>query len=198
MRRYRRHLRVWMILGILLCACAAITQPALAADAAGDQIAKAPWWEEKDLGLVALIGTAVSFLIAAGTFWWGVLTYRDTKKTENQQPFNERQFTLCFEASNLASKLATETHPEEWDAARRSFWRLYYGPLCIVEDEDVPKAMVAVGGLIPKPGAPRPEQLPIGTTEYRKASIDLAHKVRALIKKTWKVDLGPLHSSLSA
>jgi hypothetical protein len=198
MGRYRRLLREWMILTILLFPCAVgLTQPAPAADAADDKMTQTPWWDEKDSGLVALIGTAATLLIAAGTFWWGVITYRETKKTESQQPFNKEQFALCFEASNLASKLATETDAGEWDAARRNFWRLYYGPLCIVEDAEVARAMITVGSLIPKPDLPRPDQLPIATLEYRNASIQLAHKVRTLIQKTWNVDLGPLHQSAS-
>jgi hypothetical protein len=186
-----------MILVILLFSCAVITQSACAADAAGSEVARVPWWEEKDSGPVALIGTLVTLIIGAGTFIWGVVTYRDAKKTEGKQPFNKEQFALCFEASNLASKLATETNPEEWDAARRNFWRLYYGPLCIVEDEDVARAMIAVGKLIPKPDLPRPDTLPIASTEYRQASIDLAHKVRALIQKTWDVELAPLQKGAS-
>jgi hypothetical protein len=103
---------------------------------------------------------------------------------------------LCFEPSNLASKLATENNPEKLDAARRDFWRLYYGPLCIVEDQQVARAMIAVGDLLPKPDSPLPDQLPIATIEYREASIDLADKVRALIQKSWDIDLGPLHHHL--
>jgi hypothetical protein len=195
MNRHHQYLKALTIFGIVLFAYLALTPPVVAADSPVDQRTNVPWWQEKDSGAVALIGTSASFLIAAGTFFWGVLTYRDTKKTESQQPFNRERFELCFEASNLASKLATEINPDEWDAARRNFWRLYYGPLCIVEDEDVAKAMMTVGGLIPKPDMRCPDQLPIATNEYRTASIDLAHKVRALIKKTWNLDLAPLQKS---
>ena len=72
MARDWRLLREWMILAILLVLCDVITHSVLAADATGDQMTETAWWDEKDSGLVALIGTAASFLIAAGTFWWGV------------------------------------------------------------------------------------------------------------------------------
>ncbi len=60
-----------------------------------------------------------------------------------------KQFELCFEASDTASRLATETDPVEWEKARLTFWRLYWGTLSIVENPDVARAMIEVGRLVP-------------------------------------------------
>jgi hypothetical protein len=46
--------------------------------------------------------------------------------------------------------LASETNEDEWEKARTTFWRLYWGPLCIVEDKDVERRMVELGELVPQ------------------------------------------------
>jgi hypothetical protein len=142
--------------------------------------------------MIAGVGTLIAAFAGIGTLLWGVRTYSDTKTRSGREPFLKEQFSLCFEASNLAARLATENDPDKWDDARRDFWRLFYGPLCIVENREVALAMVAVGNLIPKPDRPRPDQVPIAAETYRDASIQLAHKIRKLIQDAWGVDLGPL------
>lgn len=135
------------------------------------------------------IATAIGGVV---TFGWGVVTYRDTKSRSSREPFLKQQFELCFQASNCAAQLATERDPNKWDAARSEFWRLYYGPLCVVENKPVAKAMIAVGHLLPKPDLPRPDKVPIADEAYRDASIQLAQAVRTLIQNAWGVHLGPL------
>jgi hypothetical protein len=110
----------------------------------------------------------------------------------SREPFLKKQFDLCFEASNYAAQLATEGDPDKWDAARREFWRLYYGPLCVVEDKSVAQAMMAVGDLLPEADFPRPDTVPITDEAYRNASIKLARTVRTLIRDAWGVHLGSL------
>jgi hypothetical protein len=134
----------------------------------------------------------VTWIGAIYAFCWGVYTYGDKKEQSNKEPFLKEQLKLCFRASELASRLATESHPDNWDEVRHEFWSLYYGPLCIVENLAVETAMVALGEQIPKPGQPRPDRLPIADEAYRDASIALAHAARTLILNAWGVELGPL------
>jgi hypothetical protein len=106
-----------------------------------------------------------------------------------RRPFLERQLVLCFEAIDACSKLATETDMNEWEKARLTFWRLYWGPLCVVEDRAVADAMYDVGKFVPKPGK-KPSSLPM--TEIERPSIALAHVARALVLKSWDVKLQAL------
>ena len=117
-----------------------------------------PW--ERRVTLVTWAGAIVAFL-------WGVMKYADTKDQANKQAFLLEQLKLCFEASDAAASLVTERNGEKWEIARQTFWRLYHGKLCIVEDSDVAAAMYQLGKVIPLPEAPRPDRLPITDRETR-------------------------------
>jgi hypothetical protein len=102
---------------------------------------------------------------------------------------SEKAAALCFQATDTAGRLASETDPKEWEKARISFWRLYWGPLSIVKDRGVEAAMVKLGELVPDHAVSLPEQpvKSLGVPSY-----ELAHAVRDLVLTSWKVDLPPL------
>ena len=141
---------------------------------------------------VGAVSNLVTWVGAIYAFCWGVYTYGDKKEQSNKEPFLKEQLRLCFRASELAATLTSETCTKKWEEARQEFWRLYYGPLCIVEDPDVARAMVNLSDKIPRPEHPRPDQLPIADVELRRASINLAHAARRLILAAWDVKLAPL------
>jgi hypothetical protein len=126
---------------------------------------------------------------AAATALVGIWQFRNQREQSNRQPFLQKQLELCFEASDTAARLATETDRTEWEKARLRFWRLYWGTLSIVEDTNVEKAMMALGELVPDRPVPQPE-LPMKSLE--EPSLSLAHAARILILKSWNVDLPPL------
>ena len=119
----------------------------------------------------------------------GIWQYADKSAQSNKAPFLEKQLEISFEASDVAARLATETDPTKWEQARKEFWRLYWGPLGIVEDRAVEKAMVALGMIVPKHPVENPE-LPMATLEG--PSLRLAHATRKLILGSWKVDIPAL------
>jgi hypothetical protein len=93
------------------------------------------------------------------------------------------------EASNAAARWATETDPIEWEKARKTFWRLYWGPLDMVEDRNVESAMVKLGGLVRRDPVP---QGSIPMPQLQQPSLALAHAARDLILASWNVTLEPL------
>jgi len=86
-------------------------------------------------------------IMAAGI---GVWQFTAQYQQSNRTPFLQKQLELSFMASETASRLATETDPNKWEEARLAFWRLYWGPLSIVEDGMVEAAMVEFGKLVPE------------------------------------------------
>ncbi|MBL29536.1 MAG: hypothetical protein CMM50_18555 [Rhodospirillaceae bacterium] len=107
----------------------------------------------------------------------------------NKEPFLRKQLELAFEASEVAAQLATTTDPETWEEARQGFWKLYWGPLAIVEDRDVEAAMVRFSKVIPdEPAA----QITLPVDKLRVPSLELAHATRDLILESWNVKLAPL------
>jgi hypothetical protein len=107
----------------------------------------------------------------------------------NRRPFLQKQLELCFEATDAASRLATEMIPTEWEKARFTFWRLYWGILGIVEDEPVAGAMVTLGKIVPATPVNSPE-LPM--TSLRGPALVLARAARNLMRESWDVDLSPI------
>jgi len=129
------------------------------------------------------------WLLSVLTIAVGIWQFADKRAQSNKEPFLRKQLEISFEASDVAARLATETDPAEWEKARKVFWKLYWGPLGIVEDPGVEAAMVALGRIVPdRPAAGA--DLPM--TNLQQPSLRLAHATRDLILASWKVDLPPL------
>jgi hypothetical protein len=135
------------------------------------------------------LAVAVTGLIGAATLAAGIWRFAIEQRQGNKRPFPEKQLALCFEATETASRLATETNPAEWEKVRLAFWRLYWGPLSIIEDRAVEAAMVELGLLVP----PEPVESPaLPMTSLRTGSYKLAHAARDLVLASWNVDLPAL------
>jgi hypothetical protein len=107
----------------------------------------------------------------------------------NRRPFLQKQLEICFEAVDTAGRLASVPDPVEWEIARAKFWRLYWGVLSIVENQQVENAMVALGKLIPEQPLSAQEH---PMAELQDLSYNLAHSARDLMGPTWNVDLPAL------
>ena len=110
-------------------------------------------------------------------------------KMEAKKPFFAKQLELCEQASSAAAILVS---PKNRDTAERKkangeFWRLYWGPLAIVEDRAVETAMVRFGHCLEGECADQ---------SIENLSLDLAHRCRDLISESWKLDLPTLRYSL--
>jgi hypothetical protein len=131
----------------------------------------------------------IPWILTLATAAIGIWQFTAQQRQANRLPFLQRQLELCFQGTETASRLATETNLAEWEKTRVMFWRLYWGPLSVVEDRAVESAMVALGKLIPeKPDASI--QLPM--TALGKPSYQLAHAARDLVLTSWNVDLPAL------
>jgi hypothetical protein len=105
---------------------------------------------------------------------------------ERQKPFLERQMAHYFQATEAASKIANmEDVPSRREAIAR-FWLLYWGPLAVVEDAAVERAMVNFGNALRSESPDR--------VELQQLSLDLAHACRDSLQKLWGTDLGQLHN----
>jgi hypothetical protein len=101
--------------------------------------------------------TLVPWILSVLTVAAGIWQFSTQQMQANRQPFLQKQLELCFQATETAGRLASETDPIEWEKARITFWRLYWGPLSIVEDQAVEGAMVKLGRLVPDHPVSSPE-----------------------------------------
>ena len=105
---------------------------------------------------------------------------------ERQRPFLERQLQHYFEASESASKVANLPDGKDRAEAVQKFWQLYWGPLAVVEDSDVERAMVNFSGALRSDDSDR------ATLQHR--SLELAHAFRGSLEKQWGTTLGELQN----
>jgi hypothetical protein len=137
----------------------------------------------------AIITGAATLTVGILTVAGGMLARWREQQQANKRPFLEKQLELCFAVTDTASRLAIETDPMEWEKARLAFWRLYWGPLSIVENRAVEAAMVELGDSVPKRPVD-PATLPM--TELQVPAYRLAHAARDLVLRSWNVDLPAL------
>ena len=135
----------------------------------------------------------IPWLFSLVTIGVGIWQFADSSAQANREPFLKQQLEVSFEASRTVAQLANETNPDEWEKARKTFWQLYWGPLVIVENQEVELAMgnvkTKLEAAVPKLPV-QPVQLPLKMLDAD--SRDLACAVRRLILASWRVALPPL------
>lgn len=136
----------------------------------------------------------VPWVISLATLGIGIYQYSHTQEQANREPFLTKQLELGFQISDTVATLATEVDATKWEDARLRFWRLYWGPLSIVENRNVEAEMMALGRLVPK----TPVEDPILPMESLQGpSYRLAHSIRELAIASWNVDLPTLQADLA-
>ncbi len=136
--------------------------------------------------------TIVPWMLTLVSLTVSAWQYNATSKQKNLEPFLQKQLSITLSATEALSSLAVETEPAKWEESRKTFWKLYWGSLAIVEDNEVAKAMVQAGSLVPKSPVADPK-LPMSV--LNSPSLNLAHKARDLILKSWDAELPPLEAN---
>jgi len=89
-------------------------------------------------------------LIAGGlyTLWQYLSQYKlqvQVATLSARAPFDTKRLDLCLEASADAASIASTSDPSVRQQAVEDFWRLYWGPLGIVEDQKIATAVTKFG-----------------------------------------------------
>jgi hypothetical protein len=101
----------------------------------------------------------------------------DSAQREFMKPLIEKQQALYFEASNAAATIASSSDDRERSKARDTFWRLYWGPLVMVESTQVSRAMKSFGSCLGR--------VQCKADEIKNRSLALASALEASMLKTW-------------
>ena len=100
----------------------------------------------------------------------------EARDRDFMMPLWERELELYFRTSDVVATIATSTDPAKRTAAEQEFWRLYEGPLIIVEEQALSGAMKQFGNCLSGT-----EQCANG--ELRKRSRALASVIQKTIEK---------------
>jgi len=104
---------------------------------------------------------------------------------EARKPFEGERLALYVEASSAAATLATSNDPKALEKANQDFWRLYWGPLALVEDQPVEKSMVVFGRCLQ-------DRKTCDGGQAQQLALQLAYACRDSLAASWKVELGEL------
>ncbi|MEO6528583.1 MAG: hypothetical protein ABIP93_18340 [Gemmatimonadaceae bacterium] len=92
----------------------------------------------------------------------------------------DRQLSTYVEASTAAATLASSKSSTERDKAIDAFWRLYWGPLVMMESPEVSDAMKDIGECLETSGA-------CMESELKKRSLALASALQTDYFSSWKL-----------
>lgn len=105
---------------------------------------------------------------------------------ERQRPFVEAQMKYYFEAAETATQIARTTEGSAREKLVQRFWQLYWGPLAVVEDEEVEAAMVAYGRHL--------KNSQHDAANLETLSLAVAHACRGSLKRLWVPELGGINN----
>ncbi|MDF0522841.1 hypothetical protein P0R31_37020 [Bradyrhizobium yuanmingense] len=139
-------------------------------------------------------------ILAAGgallTALWGIWQYADAAQREAIKPFLEQRLKNCTEASTAAARIAQPAPASDQVEQQSIFWRLYWGPLAIVESEAVEAEMVRFGRLLQTSDFARQLQAghdinPAVLNELRQAALRISHACRKMVSDDFALRLPP-------
>jgi hypothetical protein len=131
--------------------------------------------------------------LSLATIVIGIWQFGEQSAQANREPFLKQQMDLAFEASSSAAQLANETDPDEWEKARKTFLRLFWGPLKMVENKKVAEKMGAVKTRMEELVKTHPvaaSDLPV--TKLDLESRELACELRRLVLSSWRANLAAI------
>lgn len=96
------------------------------------------------------------------------------------QPVLSRQMNTYFDASAAAATLASSDDPKEKAQASEMFWKLYWGPLVMLESPEVGQAMTDFGDCVKAP-----QSCPSG---MKNLSLALASTLQTDLFASWKLN----------
>ena len=102
----------------------------------------------------------------------------ETAQREFMKPLLQNQLSLYLQASGAAATVSRSTDPVERKKAINDFWRLYEGPLIMVESKEVSGAMVAFGNCVDRTESC--DEVEIGARSHA-----LASRMQESILKSW-------------
>jgi hypothetical protein len=136
-------------------------------------------------------GILGAILVAVWTIW----TYNDSRKrqavidenaarsaaVEARKPLEAERLKLYLDAISASATIASDPDPKAQKQATAEFWKLYWGPLAMVEDGNVEGTMVAFGNCLKNNSC---------TDDKAQLALRIAYSCRHSLESGWDTNLG--------
>ena len=139
------------------------------------------------------IPTIAGLVMGFGTILAGIWQFRQASKQSAMTPYLEKRLELYEQATRVAGLLCSSRDPEKIERATEEFWMLYFGPMALVEDSEVEKAMVEFGYAL----TAHVDELRRSKDQISKSALSLAVACRDSVSESWKLDLTPLANRMA-
>ena len=128
------------------------------------------------------IGTAAAAVFAS---IWGFLTYEDQARLAFRKPMVDHTINLCLEITDLAGNMVGEPDEGQWRKHIGDFWRLYYGKLVMIENQELATSMVELGQSVKAAEFTSRSSLGAGALAVSRAC---RQQISVLMDTGWKMD----------
>jgi len=108
---------------------------------------------------------------------------KDTEAAQREfmKPLLQNQLSLYLQATAAAATISSSTDPVERKKATNDFWRLYEGPLIMVESKEVSGAMIAFSYCLNEPGN-------CDKAEISKRAHAIASRMQESLLRSWNTN----------
>ena len=140
--------------------------------------------------VVAALDVIAKIAIAVIAGLWVLYTYPESREKEFRISYWDKQMSLLFDATETTAKIATlATNNPEREEAVKDFWKLYWGPMTVVESkcehcDPVDQAMMNFGRCLIDPAESNPKDT-CSANELEQRSIALGKAARDSIGSSW-------------
>jgi len=147
--------------------------------------------------VVGALDVAAKIAIAVIGGLWVLHTYPESREKEFRKSYWDKQMSLLFDATEITAQIATLPPGDSTrDTAIAAFWKLYWGPMTVVESkcercDSVDQAMIAFGRCLSDPADGKSKEN-CSTRELEQRSITLGKAARDSIGASWDKKLESL------
>jgi hypothetical protein len=99
----------------------------------------------RTLTLIRDFGWLATAIATVATGVWAITTYLHRAELEYTKDFNSRQLNGVFTAADTVASLISEINSTKWENQKAEFWKLHWGGLIVLENQEIECAMTYLG-----------------------------------------------------
>ena len=104
--------------------------------------------DAKNYQSIDLVIKVVSLVAVVAGLGWGAVQYFDSKRQGYYMQLWNKKLDYYIQVSTAVARISTSDSAAEVEKDIESFWSLYYGPMALLEDNNVKDSMKKIGGFV--------------------------------------------------